>query len=189
MTDKKIIFYESEEAASLKTVTGWVSSDGRFFGDDERIARWNGCTHKTCACGRPMTKHWIICDECRAAKDLEKFLAMPERVAGAGLVYSNASDTYFNDIDDAIDHAADEGISLHEMQLIICEPVRMKQIDEDYWADDLAEDFTINDSDPVIAEKLDELNELIESRKPVLSWFPGKYRVSLADYSQEEAVG
>ena len=38
MVEKKIIMRESDEAASIKTVTGWVSSDGRWWGDHEAEA-------------------------------------------------------------------------------------------------------------------------------------------------------
>lgn len=46
--EKKIIPYDSPEAASFKTVTGWVSSDGIFCGNDEHVARYRGCTHIKC---------------------------------------------------------------------------------------------------------------------------------------------
>ena len=45
MAEKPIIMEDSPEAASIKTVTGWVSRTGRFCGDDERMARFDGSTH------------------------------------------------------------------------------------------------------------------------------------------------
>ena len=44
MSETKIVLLEDAEAATLKTVTGWVSRDGLFFGSDERTARWSGAT-------------------------------------------------------------------------------------------------------------------------------------------------
>ena len=43
---KKIILPESPEAASIQTVTGWVSSNGRYWGNDEHMARYDGSTHR-----------------------------------------------------------------------------------------------------------------------------------------------
>ena len=48
MTDKKRILYDSPEAASVQTVTGWVSSRGMFCGNDEHMARHHGSTHRVC---------------------------------------------------------------------------------------------------------------------------------------------
>ena len=36
---EQIIAYDSAEAASIQTVSGWVSRAGRFFGNDEHMAR------------------------------------------------------------------------------------------------------------------------------------------------------
>ena len=35
---EKIVPYDSSEAASIQTVTGWVSRSGRFWGNDEHMA-------------------------------------------------------------------------------------------------------------------------------------------------------
>ena len=34
---KQIIMFDSPEAASLQTLTGWVTADGRFYGQDETL--------------------------------------------------------------------------------------------------------------------------------------------------------
>ena len=39
---EKIVTYDSAEAASIQTVTGWVSRSGRFWGNDEHMARYDG---------------------------------------------------------------------------------------------------------------------------------------------------
>lgn len=44
----EMILASSPEAASIQTVTGWVARDGRFWGDDERMARYCGSTHSIC---------------------------------------------------------------------------------------------------------------------------------------------
>ncbi|MDE9687494.1 hypothetical protein R4T22_18735 [Citrobacter portucalensis] len=39
MKTEKIVMMDSDEAASIQTVTGWVDRQGRFWGGDEHQAR------------------------------------------------------------------------------------------------------------------------------------------------------
>lgn len=175
----KNIHYHSDKAASLQTVTGWVSRDGRFFGNDEHMARRAGCTHKTCACGRITEKTWTICSTCQEEKRTERYRAMPEGNPGDDMVYSDSGQRYFNDVDDAVDYAAENGCSIADLDLVCCEPAHMKGVDWDLWEDDLPEDRMLSDCAPkAIIDKLEELNTLIRESKTVLSWWPGKERVS-----------
>lgn len=48
MKTEKIVMMDSDEAASIQTVTGWVDRQGRFWGGDEHQARWCGATHRKC---------------------------------------------------------------------------------------------------------------------------------------------
>lgn len=175
----KNIHYHSDKAASLQTVTGWVSSDGRFYGNDEHLARWAGCTHKTCPCGKITSKHYTICETCREAKRSERYRAMPEGDPGGDMVYSDSGQRYFLDVDDAATYAADEGCSIVDLDLVCCDPIYMKGVDPDYWEDALPEGEALSDCAPkAIIDKLNELNDLIRASQPVLSWFPGRQRVS-----------
>lgn len=75
--EEKIILYDSPEAAQLKDLKLWVSAGGRAYGD-EHSARWDGCTHKKCECGRELVeKSWAVCEKCRSEKDLKRFLELP----------------------------------------------------------------------------------------------------------------
>ncbi len=59
MSTEQIVLNTSDEAASIKTVTGWIDRYGRFWGDYERIARYSGCTHVACSeCGKPSVKRF-----------------------------------------------------------------------------------------------------------------------------------
>jgi len=63
MTTDKVL-YASDEAAQLVTVTGWRSRTGRFYGSDEHLARWDGCTHQICECGAEMPRGFTKCNTC-----------------------------------------------------------------------------------------------------------------------------
>ncbi|MEQ1969482.1 ead/Ea22-like family protein, partial [Xenorhabdus nematophila] len=72
---KKIVMYDSPEAAQIKIVTGWVSRDGRFWGDDERMARYCGATHRQCENNpdHPIIGVHDYCDLCRAKMAVQAF--------------------------------------------------------------------------------------------------------------------
>ncbi|MDR0189392.1 hypothetical protein RCO22_10625 [Pseudomonas yamanorum] len=176
---KPIIMYEAPEAASLQTVTGWVSADGRFFGADENLARYCGATHRRCDVN-PEHQIYAVnsyCAECRKARRQAKFAAMPiKEWAGEPLVIFD-SDQYFFDEDSLRDYLIDSDIELADLQLCICEPNMPREIDpSDVFSDDLPEDGEIRDEQLFAAFEL--LNEMIRQSEP-LSWSEGKYAASL----------
>jgi hypothetical protein len=175
MTDSEIVILsDSPEAATLQTVTGWVSRDGRFFGSDERSARYSGSTHGKCnTCGGVCSKSWLICQACQDSKTVEKWKEA-ERMPWDGTtpLYSDAYDKYFFD-DGAEEFAEDEGVSLEALRLRICRPVYGRLIDTDHFSDELPEDNEGEVPD-VIADAMEKLNEAIKAAGP-LSWVPDKY--------------
>ena len=64
--EEKIILQDSPEAATFKTgLSGWVSREGRFWGDNEDSARWEGSTHRKCeTCETIVPRNRICCNEC-----------------------------------------------------------------------------------------------------------------------------
>ena len=59
MSGNEMILNTSDEAAHFVTgLSGWVSRHGHFYGNDERLARYDGCTHTVCECGKPCEKGW-----------------------------------------------------------------------------------------------------------------------------------
>ena len=76
MEDKEQILYTSDEVAKHVTnIEGWVDRHGRFWGKDEHMARWSGCTHIICpSCGNPTSRNYTICSDCRNKKALSYFI-------------------------------------------------------------------------------------------------------------------
>lgn len=175
-----MILNTSDEAARFVTnISGWVSRDGLFFGKDERTARWSGCTHVACeTCGTPTPKGYLICDACRSKKDAEKYEAREKRKwDGPEMAYSEAVDKYFTDWDEAEDYCEQEEWSMESLRLVICEPNYAREVESDFWCDDLAEDGELP---PGLEKALEELNSYIRDEKIILSWSPGKYAVDLS---------
>lgn len=177
MTEQKTIMYESAEAATFKTgLEGWVSSDGRFWGKDEHIARFAGSTHKKCDCGNVISKSYTLCDVCRDVRSAERYMALEHKEWGGEPLVIYGSDTYFFN-DEIYDYLNDfEGEDAP--QLMICEPIIAPYIEE-YGIDQLPEDWQIEDADQELANLIANVNEYIGKKKPILSWYQGKFRTTV----------
>lgn len=175
MMTEKIIMHDSDEAAQPHTMDGWKSRNG-FFYDNEQVARYDGCTHVKCQyCGEPAKKSWTACDKCRAAKEIERYDAMPKAEwDGKTMLYSDARDRYYVDIGDAED-VLEEGETIESLRLIICKPNCVSPLDSEYCSDDLPDDTDLPD---IISEAMDAFNEAVAGI--VLSWSPGKFALKVA---------
>lgn len=181
MEKDEIIFFDADNAATMKTVTGWVSSKGNFFGANEDLARRDGSTHAKCECGNVMPKFYTKCNKCRDAATCKRILAFPEKPwpDDCPLVYSWSAEIYFSDWASIEDHCDEYECSATDLQLLLCKPVYAKEIDPDMWADDLPEDLYLDDMAPDLALAVDNLNQLIRERKFILSWQPDDVRVEI----------
>ncbi len=194
MSDPKIVMYDSDEAATHRTnLSGWVSSNGRYWGKDENMARWSGCTHIKCECGNVFDKRRTRCDSCQAKIDMEKFYALPMvEWDGTTPVCTFDDDKFFFSDGEVLDYLADLDEETDEVRLVLCKPGKLSCVSEDYWCDDLPEDGELPDE---VATKLAELNEAIKNA-PTVCWCPGKQRINLeplweqlkADQAEERNV-
>ncbi|HEX7718693.1 MAG TPA: hypothetical protein VF389_02705 [Woeseiaceae bacterium] len=134
MTNDIQIMYDSPEAAQRVTVAGWRSRDGHFYGDNEGAARYAGCTHRACQdCGAPIKKLRMVCDECRQKCVIAKYATLPrETWDGTTPLCMFDGDEYFFDADDLHDYCADHDCTVEDLLLVICKPVYLSQINEDY---------------------------------------------------------
>lgn len=179
MSAQKHIMFDAPEAASLKTVTGWVSADGRFFGQDENLARFCGATHRNCKNNPDHPVHEVrgYCQLCHSESRAKVFAAMPTKEWGGEPLVDFDGDNYLFDADSLRDYILDSDVSLADLRLCICEPNMPREIDpSDVFSDDLPEDGEIRDDQLVAA--FDLLNEMIRKSEP-LSWSQGKFAAKL----------
>ena len=95
MNDDKIIMYDSPKAAKKVNIDLWKASDGRLAVTED-TARYIGCTHKTCECGKPMEKIYTKCSDCRSKAAKERYDALPfKEWDGKEPVCTRDGDTYF----------------------------------------------------------------------------------------------
>lgn len=175
--EKAIIIYDSPESAQIKTVTGWVSSTGRFWGKDEHMARWEGCTHKKCECGNLTEKSWTKCESCRAKNNLENYLKLPFKEWDFETpIYDDSSDKFFWSEDDLIEYIEEyqeDNNELPSLKLYLCEPQKFFDVSPDYWADIMPEDMDELPSE--IKTALHNFNTVLKNAAPA-SWVRSKFR-------------
>lgn len=176
MNNEQVVLNTSDEAASIKTVTGWVDRHGRFWGDDERIARYSGCTHVACSeCGKPSEKHYTKCSECRELAQVKQWDSFEKKPwDGETPVTLHIGDEYFFDSESFYDWCLDQDIDPKTVQLVHCKPQYLRQVDEDHWCDDLAEDGELPNG---VQAALDALNAAIREHDEPVSWWPSKVAV------------
>lgn len=174
--EEKIIMYDSNEAAQYRTgIEGWVDSDGRFWGKDERAARYSGCTHKKCECGGITEKTWIRCEVCRNKFSNEVYLKYPYKEwDGKEPICLRDGDEFFFDEESLIDYLYDNELNGSDVQLVICIPLGYDLIDSETIAGDSHEDWEPSDE---LAAKIDEFNKYLATLPPH-SWTAGKTRTS-----------
>ena len=174
---EQIIAYDSPEAASIKTVTGWVSRTGHFFGNDEHMARYDGCTHRPCSkCGALISVR-NYCRDCADKAQVEKYAAMPRADwNGTDMLYSDTHGVWIQDSDDIANLCDEHECTPKELQLIIGVPCYASEIDAtEHYIDDLPEE---GDLPPEIEEAFAKLNGVIRASKSILSWQLGKFAAS-----------
>jgi len=176
---KQILNTSIEAAKFLTNIEGWVGG-GRFFGKDERAARWSGCTHIICPdCGKPTPKMYTRCSDCREKNAIKRYEARErKRWDRETPLYSDAADSYFFDeqelmyyLEDSFNLKSDVAL----LRLVICEPIYLRQVEEDYFCGELTEDGELSEA---VIDALNNLNTVIQDEDPV-SWFPGKYAAVL----------
>jgi hypothetical protein len=172
--EEKIIMYDSPEAAKEITVTGWVAADNTFWGKDEHMARYCGCTHQKCECGEIMSKGWTKCDECRRKISREKYLSYPiVEWDKESPIFVYGDDKYFFSYQDLMEYCSDNELEPEELQLLLCKPNYLWPIDADYWSDVFPEDVELPQD---LQTHMDALNEYIKTAPPA-SWSGDNKRI------------
>lgn len=184
----KIVMYDSPEAASIQTVTGWVSRTGLFCGKDEHMARYHGATHRQCDNpNHPPYELRGYCLACSDERSAARFGAMPKvEWDGKTPLALHDTDCYFFDEEELRDYLLDNDIALEDARLVICKPNMASEIEPDeHYSDDLPEDGEVGAE---LRAAFDALNEAIRREKP-MSWSPGKTAAVLpADFLAVQAA-
>ncbi len=181
-----------ETIAKRETVEGWVCQKcRRFYAEDERMARFC-CTRQT-PCGqdgctslseKAMVYCKTHCDENTKAREDEKWAKREFRDwDGVQMLYSDTHDKYFSDPSEAEEYADEEGVTVAELRLILCDQNKARA----FSAEDLYADYETEDGEgvPDTTELEKIVNEWTAAHPPT-TWGPGKYALKLAEPAQHE---
>ena len=182
MTEEKIILAEDDEAAKFVTgISGWVDRHGNFHGKSEEMARYYSSTHKRCEeCKEAIIRRgYRYCVDCLEKKDIERYSKLEKKVwDGEVYLYSDRDDIYLSDYQELHDYIDEREIeNVDSLRLIICEPEYLREINADYWADDLPEDTELPDS---VLSALETLNAALKDAG-IVGWHQGKYAAIIED--------
>ena len=163
MTDKKRILYDSPEAASVQTVTGWVSSRGMFCGNDEHMARHHGSTHRVCEKNLDHGEHETrgYCEVCAREGRAAQYETLPKRpYDGTFPLTVWDCDEWFYDADHLIGYLVDNDIRPEDAALVACRSVAFRDLNEEDIIDSSgAEDYDLPDD---VRKALDAFNAVLE---------------------------
>jgi hypothetical protein len=175
---KAIIMMDSPNAATKTTKDVWVSKQGRIF-FDEHSARFDGCTHRRCEkCGKPCEKHWLVCEQCRTENRQDIFLKLPKvEWDGKTPLCIFDTDIYFFDSDELEDYCEEHGCKARDLPLVVCEPVFLKELTEEYFLDNISnEDVELPKDVQQLIEKFNQ--DLKVLNRPVV-WEASNKRVRI----------
>lgn len=188
-SDKAVIMPDSPEAAKPIEMTLWKSRTGKLYADEE-IARSDGATHTPCArCGKPSEKWRTLCPGCENLRITEKYEKLEKKAwDGEGMICMFDSDRFFSDLDEAGEYAADHEMKLADLRLVICESRFPREVDpDDFYCEDLPEDYSVEDCLPEIAKAFKALNAVIRANKTPISYWPGRFAVLLPETKKGKA--
>lgn len=165
-TSRKILATD-EGIVEPVSVRAWKDRHGKIH-MSEYFARQASATHSKCQYCEALypLSSYTACPSCREKKAIEKYNCMPYREwDGETPLYSDSANRYFMNEDELIDFCYEYGygdeIDLSTLRLKLCEPVKYRQIDQNYWADNMYEDQ--EELPKALINKLVEFNEFIET--------------------------
>jgi len=191
MSDQKTVMYDEAPVEFRTNIKGWVSSDGRFWGngeDAEHMSRYHSCTHKKCECGNLMKKIYTKCPSCRAINSHDKYKSLEAVEWDGECMIVDHAGGYYRDFDELIESSVSAGDieSLSDLRL---KPTSKKFTFREINLDELNDEYVTEDESfshfhPEITKKVDELNKLLSETESKL-WFEVDKRLIIPSEIEE----
>jgi len=181
--EEKLILNTDKDIVEAVMVLRWrTDKDNRVF-DTEEYARNYVATHKKCDtedCEAIVKIGWRRCDNCTHYSYREMYNKLTYKEwDGESLLSLFDNDVFFSDIDEIHDYCEENDVNPSDLMLIICEPIALRNVELDYWEDDVPENCDgLASYRPELAKKIQELNDWIDSQPP-LSWSEGRFRTKI----------
>jgi hypothetical protein len=174
MKSEAIVLYDSPEAASYQAWEGWVSRDGRFWGANEDLARWAGCTHRACLYCGTVNPVMSTCRPCREREMIARYATFRvEKWDGKTPLCLLGGVKFF------FGQEVLEWLAYHPQDVRICKcrPRYLSPIDLDQWVDELPEDDRLP---PQVEQAVTALNAAIVDAGPC-SWWEDAIAIDVED--------
>jgi hypothetical protein len=170
---KDTVLYKDAPVTYQENIKGWVTPAGRFWGEDEHMARLDACTHRECTkCGDPVEKTYTACSRCREIQRDILYAQMPiVEWDGETPLAIFDGDEFFYSEDELRDYKEENNIQA--LKIVLCEEVPAPRIDVDHYCDYLPED---EDLSYEAQNLLDSFNDSMAALLPK-AWTPGRKRV------------
>jgi len=198
--DDPLVVLEDEDGAAFyrTNISGWVSRLGNFYGDDknsERMARYNGCTHRMCSCGQLIAKEYgyTKCPKCRENIYREIWEKREGKEWDGGPAYSDGFEKFFADYDEFFEWCcefySDNGMmpESQSVRLFLTREIFFQELE----VEDILERHEFEGSsspfDLGFIEALKKLNEEIQ-KQPAYGWEPSKIKAMVDWSALEERV-
>jgi hypothetical protein len=171
---KKILPKSNEAAKYAENIKGWVAK-GKFFGTDEKAARYYGCTHRKCQdCGAIIEKLYFRCDSCALKEKKKRYEKLDCTEWDQSLpAYSTQFGEFFENKDEVKDFLSNNKLEFDDLLLVICWPTKLSYLDSDRWYDEMPDDTDIPEE---LARAIEIFNETIDEIGPI-GYEPAKIRV------------
>lgn len=183
--EKKVKFFDDKDLVEYRTnLEGWTGPDGLYYGkgeEGEKRARYANSTHKKCECGNVFEKN-SYCRPCSEKKSIERFLKLEEvEWDGISMMCIRDGSRFFSDMQEVVEYCEENEVDITNLELMHCEKclkiseVNINELNEEYCTED---GNGVSEFHPEIAEKVEELNELIKNTEPKI-WFQTNKRIKI----------
>ena len=172
-----IILPEDVKIEYRENIKGWVVDD-KYYGRDEatakRIASYDIATHKKREkCGSIISQR-SYCQLCSDKSILEKYMNLEEiEWDGTFPITLHDDDKYFFNEDELYDFLEDQEEPLDYFRFNSCKENYAREIDGDYWCDDLPED--VDELPDQLEKAMEALNKV--ASETLLSYSPSNKRL------------
>ncbi len=160
----EVILVTDPRAATHLMIDGWKSLSGRVY-TAERAARYDSATHAICSdCGVTCEKYYTACAACRTTRSAKQWDDLPKVPYNGEPAWPWNGDELLMDFDDVADYADRCEVEIEDLRLVKAKPVKMRELECDYWSDDLPPDG--DDVPGWLQDAVDVLNREIQANGP-----------------------
>lgn len=148
----------------------------RYFLSEESY-RKEVATHQKCLTCDTIIKARSFCRNCSEKRSIENYLKKPFKEWDLTTpVCLHHTYQFFWNTEEIDEYLEENELEPSELDLVICAPNHVSAVTEEYWADDMPENYDeLSDFNKEFVQKLKEFNEYISTLEP-LSWGEGLFR-------------